>query len=166
MQIGAVNNVNFGAKAAKTGESKEKGHQRYFEYLSKSSANDALKMSKGREEEDGKFKFATFLTGMTSLIGAYASGMSLLSASSALDVAEEGTAACAKALKKSGRAKTGLLVSGIIGLAALAIRQVNEHKANKTAEERGFMPTKEFYKTKGVENLYAKVENVYDEHVK
>lgn len=201
MNVRAINSVSFGAKADKIKSDKGEGRKRYFEYLSKNAANDALKMSKGREEEDGKFKFATFVTGAAAVIGVYASGMAKLSArrigKEALNMREKGkeifnnatqllernivpdesvlrgasekiaeaSKLAAKSLSRNKMAETGLLISALAGTAAIAIKQVNERRADKTANDRGFYTINQRLGIKGAENVYSEVEKVYDNHV-
>ena len=57
MSISAIQNVSFASKKSKQNvENKENKSDRYFKWVSQNQANDALKLSVGREVEDGKYK--------------------------------------------------------------------------------------------------------------
>ena len=56
MQINSVNNVSFSARNPEQKAIKKANKEQYYKYLSQVNANDALKMSVGREVEDAKLK--------------------------------------------------------------------------------------------------------------
>ena len=170
MKIAALNTTNFTSKTQSTNE----GRKRYFEYLSKNSANEALMMSKGREEEDGKFKLAQTLTGS----GAFASGVGAAFMCSKLvnqyaqnydpktgvaNFAQE----AGKKFIRNNKIMGGLIVGALtLGAACLAIRDINRTNAEKTANERGFFTLQDRMKMKNAKEVYQAAEETYDKHVK
>lgn len=170
MRISQINSINFASKA----ENQKEGKKRYFEYLSKNSANEALMMSKGREEKDGKFKFAQILTGLS----AFASGVgaSLMYSNLAGEYVKHldpktGIANFAedagKKFMKNTKIMGGLIIGAIVlGAASLVTDSINRRSAEKTANERGFFTLQDRMKMKTAEEVYENTEKVYDEHVK
>lgn len=64
---------------------------------------------------------------------------------------------------KAGYAVIGALA---LGCAASIIKLVNEHRADKTANERGFQTLNDRRKMNNKETVYSETERIYDEHVK
>ena len=71
MKVNSISNVSFCAKKSKA--EKTDNRNKYFTYVSQFHANDALKMSVGRETQDGKYKLASAVTMMAGFFGTCAS---------------------------------------------------------------------------------------------
>ena len=71
MKVPSINNYSF--TGSKKADENKTGGKRNFEYLSKMEANKALKLSKGREEKDGKFKFAQGVSALGAVVTGYSS---------------------------------------------------------------------------------------------
>lgn len=170
MKVSAINSTKVAFKQ----RNEQKGPNRYFEYLSKNSANDALMMSKDREAKDGKFKFAQFATGL----GAVASvvGGSKMCSNLAIQYFQHydpktGVASFAeeagKKFIRNTKIMSGLFAGALaLGAACIAIGGLNRISAESSAKERGFLTLKDRMKMKNTEEVYQATEETYDKHVK
>jgi hypothetical protein len=81
MNVSSVNNISFSGK--KTDKKlKSKNKEQYYRYVSQFHANDALKLSVGREVEDGKYKAASAATLFAGFVGTCVSMIASFSISS------------------------------------------------------------------------------------
>ena len=173
MNINSVNNVSFSGrnpeKAALKAEKKalkQAQKDAHSTYISQMQANDALKMSVGRELEDGRYKKAQFLVGGLGGLGLAASSMAKLNLDFLKTAAElAGDDLATKFAKNSKIAGIGMAVSAGAILLSSAIKNTNEAKANKTANERGFLNEGDYRKFKSKEEAYATTEAIYNMHV-
>ena len=176
MQINSINNVSFGAKnperaALKAEKKAMKQAQKdaHSVYISQMQANEALKMSVGRELEDGKYKKAQFLIGGIGGLGLAISSMAKFNADILKTAAEfagdEGKEFVTKFAKQSNVAGKAVIASLATLLVASTIKDINEAKANKTANERGFLNDGDYRKFKSKEEAYAATDAIYNIHV-
>lgn len=174
MSISAIQNVSFASKKSKQNvENKENKSDRYFKWVSQNQANDALKLSVGREVEDGKYK----ATSAFAALGAWAVGAGalfkgfktldlmkearLLSAQSVIDIGQLGKID-AQIMKNIKVTKAAIIaVPVLLAIASLA-NNLNARKAEKTANERGFYTMNDRYKMKTTEEVYSKANEVYE----
>ena len=169
MQINSVNNVSFSAKNPEKKALKQANKEQYYRYLSKMNANDALKMSVGREEEDGKLKAAatkTFIGGVLGLVGSQLLMRGAANKSIALDQVGKLTDKSAKVLAntiKAGVVAHALAAVSIVSSAVIDV--VNKSRANKTAHERGFLNDGDYSKFKSKEEAYAVTDTINKAHI-
>ena len=142
MNVNSVNNISFSGKKIDK-ELKAKNKEQYYKYVSQFHANDALKLSVGREVEDGKYKAASAATLFAGFVGTCVSmiASSNISAKArALKASENLTQQAVKKLSKQAMAtQVGFFASSVAVLASIFIKDANNAKANKTANERGFL---------------------------
>ena len=58
MPVNSINSISFFGKNLEKKEAKKARREQYFRWVSQNQANDALKLSLGREVDDGKHKAA------------------------------------------------------------------------------------------------------------
>lgn len=166
MKVNSISNISF-AGTEKKADNKQK-RDNYYKYISQVNANEALKMSVGREVTDGKLKVAKEAIKVTGALGMVLTGVgafkTITKASKAivdshtpkagLEILEK----CKKPISAGLAASSALLVaSGILGV-------VNTLLADKTSKERGFIaPLTRF---KNMQEAYKATEDVYNAHVK
>ncbi len=160
MQINAISNISFSAqqnvlenKNAGAEEVKNKPQNTKFDtfaaFLSKSVSYDSVRMSKGREEKDGKYKLAQFGTAALAA-GAFITGIARSMKAFKLSKKAKKLAKQAASSDKINELKNnanqklktskGAFIFGIAALAASRIIHLfNSYDAGKTAKERGFM---------------------------
>lgn len=169
MQINSVNNVSFSARNPEQKAIKKANKEQYYKYLSQVNANDALKMSVGREVEDAKLKSAsakTFLGGLVGLVGSQLLMRGAANKSLALDKVGKLTDKAATTLANT--IKVGVVahtLAGVSLLSSVIIDSVNKSRANKTANERGFLNDGDYSKFKSKEEAYATTDAIYNMHV-
>lgn len=175
MQINSVNNISFAGrnpeKAALKAEKralKQAQKDAHSTYISQMQANEALKMSVGREVEDGKYKKAQYLAAGIGGLGLAISSMAKFNAEFLKGVAESAGDECkefvTKFAKKSNVAGAAVVASLGTLLVASTIKNINEAKANKTANERGFLSDKDYRKFTSKEEAYAVTDAIYKMH--
>ncbi len=166
MKVNSINNVSFGAK--KTKAEKEAGRNKYFTYVSQFQANEALKMSSGREVQDGKYKLASAITMLAGFFGTCASMIASsnigMKANTLRATGELTEKAVSKLGKQAVAATAGMLLSTASVLASVVISDVNKAKANKTANERGFLSDRDYRKINDKETAYAVTDFVNKVH--
>ena len=180
MQINSVNNISFAGrnpeKVALKAEKralKQAQKDAHSTYISQIQTNDALKMSVGRELENGKYKKAELLVGGLGGLGLAVSAMKKLNAEflleNAIHAINQGSEECKdcaiKFAKNSKIAGIGMAVSAGALILSSIIKNTNETKANKTANERGFLNDRDYRKFKSKEEVYAATEAIYNMHV-
>ncbi len=171
MRVNAVNDVLY--KSKRQAQSVKNDKSDYYKWVSQNQANDALKMSVGREVEDGKYKSASMLANLAGTVGTLASLVSLTKISEKAQTAvltsqteEQALQFIEKAASKTKKGVIGLYASIGLLLTGTVINMVNVHKANKTANERGFLSQKDMKEIKGNENIYQAADMIYNAHVK
>ena len=169
MQVSSVSNVSFSARNPEKKALKQAQKDAHSVYISQRQANDALKMSVGRELEDGRFKKAQYLTGAIGGLGLACSGFAKFNSELLRTAAEfagdEYKHLVTKYTKNSKIAGVAMLVSAGALLVSSVIKDINETKANKTANERGFLNDKNYNQLDSKEEAYALTDAVYNIHV-
>ena len=167
MKVNSINNVSFSSK--KTKEEKASDRARYFTYVSQFQANDALKRSVGREVQDGKHKVASAATMFAGFVGTCVSmiaSSNIARKANTLNAAGELTQKAAVKLGRQAMATSvGLLLSTASVLASVLISDANNAKANKTANERGFLSDGDYRKINDKETAYAVTDFINKVHV-
>lgn len=166
MQVNSISNVSFAGNEKKTNSQQKRND--YFKYISQFHANDALKMSVGREVTDGKFKAAKEATKLVGWLGMGISGLGALSMFAKVAKTVQQTRSPYEVIaitqKYAKPISIGSLVSSALLIVSKAIGFTNEVLADKTAEKRGFInPLTHF---KSTEEAYKATENVYNSYVK
>ncbi len=168
MKVNPTNNVSFSARKDNK-ELKAKNKEQYYQYVSQFHANDALKLSVGREVEDGKFKAASAATMLAGFVGTCASmiSSSMISSKARVLKASENVSeqAINKLAKKAKVTQIGFLLSSAAVLASILIKDVNNSKANKTANERGFLSDGDYRKIKNRNEAYALTDIINQAHI-
>ncbi len=171
MPVNAVNNVSFGAKtrSLNSKDAKKAEKDKYYRWVSQNQANDALKMSLGREVEDGKYKIASAITGLAGLVGSFGS---FLLKSNVLSENIKSRAqgpippkAYSKLAAKNTASNLGFIASFALLTASSIIKDINVRKADKTANERGFLSTKDTMQINNAQVNYAVTDTIYKSHV-
>ena len=169
MQINAVNNISFSGKNQEKKALKQAQKDAHSTYISQMQTNDALKMSVGRELENGTYKKAAAKAGLFGILGSIASVTLTKAAANkslALEAAGKLTDKAANVLATG--IKAGVLLGNVAAVSLVSsvlINSVNEAKANKTANERGFLNDGDYRKFKSKEEAYATTEAIYNMHV-
>ncbi|MBQ8887731.1 MAG: hypothetical protein IJY61_08530 [Candidatus Gastranaerophilales bacterium] len=169
MTINSVNNVSFSARNPEAKAMKKANKEQYFKYLSQVNANDALKMSVGREVEDGKLKSASakaFLGGLVGLVGSQLLMRGAANKSIALDQVGKLTDKAAKGLANT--IKVGVVanvVSSVALVSSAIIDSVNKSRANKTAHARGFLNDGDYSKFTSKQEAYEVTDMINKAHV-
>lgn len=166
MQVNSISTISFAGTEGKT-DNKQK-RDNYYKYVSQVNANDALKMSVGREVTDGKFKVAEGASKTSSALGFGMTGLYMINMiSKAAKVLNETKSRVAvnEVIQKSRKPiMTGLVVSSALLAVGNIIAGVNAHLANKTSKERGFIaPLTRF---ENMQEAYKATEDVYNSRVK
>lgn len=167
MQVNSIQNISFCAR--KTKAEKQESRNKYFTYVSQFHVNDALKISVGREVQDGKHKLASAATLFTGFIGACTSM-----------IASSNIAAKARELKISGNvtpqtlnklakqskvAQVAALASSLLVISSVLIKDANNAKANKTANERGFLSDADYRQIKDKQTAYEITNFINKAHI-
>lgn len=165
MRVNSSNNISL-AKTEKKTAAKQKRND-YYKYISQVHANDALKMSVGREVTDGKLKVAKEVTKSAGVLGlslAYLGSTKVVSRmidvfdkTMSLDAAQIIGAKYAKQTVACFAAASALLLSSKI------IDDVNVSLADKTAKKRGFIPP--LTRFKNAQAAYNATDYVYNSHI-
>lgn len=178
MPVSAIQNVSFASKKAKAAEENtEKKSDKYFKWISQNQVNDTLKLSVGREVEDGKYKAASgaavlgaFVAGMTSWFKTLkvmdlAFDAKMLAGEAVVDAAKVGNIGKQMA-KNKNIAKGAFFVT--LGLLAIStfIENANKAKANATARQRGFSTIQDMASMKKNEEVYEKTDAIYNNFIK
>lgn len=175
MQINSVNNISFAGrnpeKAALKAEKralKQAQKDAHSTYISQMQTNESLKMSVGRELENGKYKKASakaLLFGIVGTIASIALTKGAANKSLALDAAGKLTDKAASILAtgiKAGVALSNVAAASLVS--SVIISSVNEAKANKTAHDRGFLNDGDYKKFTSKEEAYAVTDAIYKMH--
>lgn len=161
MRVNSISNVSFEAKKAKMKKNNEQKEQ-YYKWVSQNQVNQTLKMAKGREVENGKFEAAkavgtlvAFAAGMYTVFNSIKTGNIQRSI-------QEVTPQITKMKNKS------LIALGVTAV-ALNTRNVldilNRKNADKTANERGFLTSRQEGKVRNVQQSYNIAEAIYNKNV-
>jgi len=175
MPVDAIQNISFTSKKPKSKEAESQNEtkkDRYYRWVSQNQANEALKLSVGREVEDGKYKaVSAFAT-----LGAFAAGtVTWFKGLKVADLMNEARTAAAqpkvdlgqlgkidsKIAKNIKFAKAALIAVPILLAVSAMAKNINIRKAEKTAHERGFYTMQDRYKMKGEEEVYNKTNELY-----
>ncbi len=168
MNLNPTSSVSFSARKENK-EQKAKNKAQYYQYVSQFHANDALKLSVGREVEDGKYKAASAAALFTGFVGTCASIISssmISSKARALRASENISQKAVNKLANRARAtQVGFLVSSAAVLASVFIKDANNARANKTANERGFLSDSDYRKINDKDSAYAITDFINKSHV-
>ena len=169
MQVNSVNNVSFSARNPEKKAIKQANKEQYYRYLSQANANDALKMSVGREVEDGKLKAASIKSVFGGLATVIGSQFLMRGAAEKSIMLEEAGKLTDKAAKKlANTIKVGVVAHALGGAAILSaaiITSINKNRANKTAHERGFLNDGDYSKFKSKQEAYEVTELINKSHI-
>lgn len=169
MPVNAVNNVSFARKNPRSKEAKAEKREQYFKWVSQNETNDELKMSVGREVENGKYKVASAATGAAGILGGIASWLLKSNVINEISTfGEKGPMplkAYSKLAGKNTAANAGFIASIALLTASTVIKNANEKKAEKTANERGFLSRKDRAKINNAQVNYAITDEIYKSHV-
>lgn len=170
MPVNAINNVSFEKKTKST---QRNDKRQYFKWVSQNQTNDALKMSLGREVENGKYIVASSATKLAGLTGMLTSIISLsylktkaYEAISNPTTKEEAFKKLSSYVQKSKIAKIGMVASACALYTSFVINEVNRKKADKTANERGFLSEKDKMKMKDPQENFLINNLIYNEHIR
>ncbi len=170
MPVNAVSSVSFGRK---NNNAKKADKNQYFKWVSQNQTNNALKMSVGREVENGKFQVASAATKLAGIAGMFASVLTLVNLrNKTYDLISNPTTKemafkkLSSFTKKSKIAKVGMIASAGALYTSFIINEVNRKKADKTANERGFLTERDSLKIKNAQENYFVNNHIYNEHIK
>lgn len=153
MPVNSVNSVSFGRAKNGLKNSQNERADAYYKWVSQNAVIESLKLSKGREVENGKLSAAAFGVKMAGFMSAM---ISLLVFSGS----KEQSAAKMKSAFAGMTASMGAIAVGYL------IDNYNHYKAEKTAHERGFFNLRDRQKIKKTKDLYALTEDTYNFHVR
>ena len=162
MPVNSINNISFSARNIEQKEAKRARKEEYYKWVSQNQANDALKLSLGREVEDGKYKAAEVAFSTAALIGTFAS---FLAKTVVVGKVSSGAPITQKLIRQNKAANIGVLASAGALIVGNMIRNHNIKEADKTANERGFLSTKDRMKIKNVDVNYMVTDEIYKSHV-
>ena len=168
MKVNSVSNVSFSGKKIDK-ELKAKNKENYYRYVSQFHANDALKLSVGREVEDGKYKAASAATLFAGFLGTCVSMIASSNVSAkarALRASENVTQkAVNKLTKQAAATQIGFIASSLAVLASIFIKDANNAKANKTANERGFLSDADYRQINDKQATYELTNFINKAHI-
>ena len=162
MPVNSINSISFFGKNLEKKEAKKARREQYFRWVSQNQANDALKLSLGREVDDGKHKAAEAGLAVVSMLGTLAS---LVIKSNVIDKLSNGEQYTKKIINQNKAANIGVLASAGAIIVGNMIRNHNIKEADKTANERGFLSAKDRMKMKSAESNYIITDEIYNSHV-
>lgn len=162
MPVNSINSISFSGKNLEKKEAKKVRKEQYFRWVSQNQANDALKLSLGREVEDGKHKAAEAGLAVVSMLGTLAS---LVIKSNVIDKLSYGEQYTKKLINQNKAANFGFIASAVALIASNIVKNHNIMQADKTANERGFLSTKDRMKMKSAESNYIITDEIYNSHV-
>ena len=162
MPVNLINNISFSGRNIEKKEAKRARKEEYYKWVSQNQANDALKLSLGREVEDGKYKAAEAAFSAAALIGTFAS---FIAKTLVVAKVSSGAPITPKLIRQNKAANIGFLASTGALIASNIIKNHNIKAADKTANERGFLSTKDRMKIKNVDVNYMVTDEIYKSHV-
>ncbi len=162
MPVNAVNEISFSGRNIEKKEAKKARKEQYYKWVSQNQANDALKLSLGREVEDGKYKAAESAFSVAGMFGFLASMVAKTNVISRISAGEQ---LSKKLFNVNKAANIGFLASTGALIASNIIKNHNIKAADKTANERGFLSTKDRMKIKNVDVNYMVTDEIYKSHV-
>ncbi len=162
MPVNAVNEISFSGKNIEKKEAKKARKEQYYKWVSQNQANDALKLSLGREVEDGKYKAAEAAFSVAGMFGCLAS---VIAKTNVISRISAGEPLSRKLFNVNKAANIGFLASTGALIASNIIKNHNIKAADKTASERGFLSTKDRMKIKNVDVNYMVTDEIYKSHV-
>lgn len=162
MPVNSINSISFFGKNLEKKEAKKSRREQYFRWVSQNQANDALKLSLGREVDDGKHKAAEAGLAVVSMLGTLAS---LVIKSNVIDKLSNGEQYTKKIINQNKAANFGFVASAVALIASNIVKNHNIKEADKTANERGFLSTKDRMKIKNADLNYYVTNEIYNSHV-
>ena len=151
MRVNAIIGQSFGKTDKK--QTKRNTNEK-LAYHTKYNVVNKLKMSKGREAENGKYETASGIAKLASAI------LFMVGLCRCYDSVAHKT-------MKGDKITLGILAGSMLTqLASSMIETKNKKEANKTANERGFKTEEEIGKIKNREELVSTIEEQYNAHVK
>ena len=162
MPVNSINSISFFGKNLEKKEAKKARREQYFRWVSQNQANDALKLSLGREVDDGKHKAAEAGLAVVSMLGTLAS---LVIKSNVIDKLSNGEQYTKKIINQNKAANFGFVASAVALIASNIVKNHNIKEADKTANERGFLSTKDRMKIKNADLNYYVTNEIYNSHV-
>lgn len=161
MRVNSVSNVSFGAKQAKVQKNSEQKEQ-YFKWVSQNQANQTLKMVKGREVENGKFEAAKAVGTLV----AFAAGMfTIFNSIKTVNMQRCVQEITPQITKMKNQNLAALAVTAVALNTRNVIDSVNKIRANKTANERGFLTNHQENKIRNVQQSYNLADAIYNKNV-
>lgn len=162
MPVNSINNISFSGRNVERKEAKRARKEEYYKWVSQNQANDALKLSLGREVEDGKYKAAEAAFSAAALIGTLAS---FIAKTLVVGKVSSGAPITSKLIRQNKAANIGVLASAGALIVGNMIRNHNIKEADKTANDRGFLSTKDRMKIKNADLNYYVTNEIYNSHV-
>lgn len=167
MNINTTNNIAFSRKEKTQNTQNDKGQ--YYRWISQNQVYDSLKMSVGREEEDGRYKFKSMVTKGFGLLGALVStGGAIASKFKTEDTlsklkfngaSNEKIAETISKYDKKSKVLMGVLIgSSVLYNIGCVFESTNRKKAEKTANERGFLNSGDISNLRKIQDVYDTVE--------
>ncbi len=161
MRVNSVSNVSFGAKKAKVQKNNEQKEQ-YYKWVSQNQANQTLKMIKGREVENGKFEAGK---AVATLVAFAAGTFTVLNSIKTANLQKTAQEITPQIKKMANKGVIGLAVTAVALNARNIIDYVNNKRADKTANERGFLTNRQMNKIHNVQQSYNIADAVYNKNV-
>ena len=149
MRVNGIVSQSFGNKNLETRKQK---NDNFYTWVSQNKVVDELKLSKGREKENGKNQFVS---------GMLEAGSLLLF----LDGLAQSAAVSTKKTKEGTGLALGLLTGALVtNVASKLIEAKNKIDAEKTAKERGFKTVDEMKSAKTQEEKFEVTKEQYNAH--
>ena len=149
MRVNSIVSQSFGNKNLETRKQK---NDNFYTWVSQNKVVDELKLSKGREIENGKNQFASGMLEAGSLL-LFLGGLA------------QSAAVSTKKTKEGTGLALGLLTGALVtNVASKLIEAKNKIDANKTAKERGFKTIDEIKSAKTQEEKFEVIKEQYNAH--
>lgn len=149
MRVNSIVSQSFGNKNLETRKQK---NDNFYTWVSQNKVVDELRLSKGREIENGKNQFASGMLEAGSLL-LFLGGLA------------QSAAVSTKKTKEGTGLALGLLTGALVtNVASKLIEAKNKIDANKTAKERGFKTIDEIKSTKTQEEKFEVIKEQYNAH--
>ncbi len=149
MRVNSIVSQSFGNKNLETRKQK---NDNFYTWVSQNKIVDELRLSKGREIENGKNQFASGMLEAGSLL-LFLGGLA------------QSAAVSTKKTKEGTGLALGLLTGALVtNVASKLIEAKNKIDANKTAKERGFKTIDEVKSAKTQEEKFEVIKEQYNAH--
>ena len=149
MRVNSIVSQSFGNKNLETRKQK---NDNFYTWVSQNKIVDELRLSKGREIENGKNQFASGMLEAGSLL-LFLGGLA------------QSAAVSTKKTKEGTGLALGLLTGALVtNVASKLIEAKNKIDANKTAKERGFKTIDEIKSAKTQEEKFEVIKEQYNAH--